>query len=235
MLRLDGVSASYGPIAALHDVSLSIDEGQIVCLLGANGAGKSSTLRLISGLLRPTDGTVEFAGERIDRYSPERIVATGISHVPEGRQLFTDLTVRENLVLGAYTRKDGGAARSDLQRMFGYFPVLERKQEEVAGSLSGGEQQMLAMARGLMCRPRLLLLDEPSIGLAPIIAQEIFRILTRVNHEDGLTVLVVEQNASLALSVAHFGYVLETGRIVIGEPAAALKQNQAVRQSYLGY
>jgi branched-chain amino acid transport system ATP-binding protein len=235
MLRLEGVSASYGPIEALHDVTLSVDERQIVCLLGANGAGKSSTLRLISGLLRPGDGSVEFAGERIDRYSPERIVASGISHVPEGRQLFTDLTVRENLLLGAYTRKDGGAAKGDLQRMFGYFPVLERKQQEVAGSLSGGEQQMLAMARGLMSRPKLLLLDEPSIGLAPLIAQEIFRIIDRVNKEDGLTVLVVEQNASLALSVGHFGYVLETGRIVIGESAEALKKNESIRQSYLGY
>jgi branched-chain amino acid transport system ATP-binding protein len=235
MLRVEGVSASYGPIEALHDVSLSVEERQIVCLLGANGAGKSSTLRLISGLLRPGKGAVEFAGERIDRYSPERIVASGISHVPEGRQLFTDLTVRENLILGAYTRKDGAGAKSDLQRMFGYFPVLERKQQEVAGSLSGGEQQMLAMARGLMSRPKLLLLDEPSIGLAPLIAQEIFRIIDRINKEDGLTVLVVEQNASLALSVGHFGYVLETGRIVIGEPADALRKNESIRQSYLGY
>jgi branched-chain amino acid transport system ATP-binding protein len=235
MLKLENVSASYGPIAALHDVTLTIEEHQIVCLLGANGAGKSSTLRLISGLLRPSSGIVEFAGERIDRYHPERIVAMGISHVPEGRQLFSDLTVEENLLLGAYTRKAGSETRDDVQRMFEYFPVLERKQKEVAGSLSGGEQQMLAMARGLMGRPKLLLLDEPSIGLAPLIAQEIFRIMQRVNQEDAVTVLVVEQNASLALSIAHFGYVLETGRIVIGEPAAELKENEAVRQSYLGY
>jgi branched-chain amino acid transport system ATP-binding protein len=235
MLRLESVSASYGPVAALQKVTLEVEERQIVCLLGANGAGKSSTLRVISGLLRPSNGTIEFAGERIDRMSPEDIVSSGLSHVPEGRQLFTDLTVHENLLLGAYTRRDGNATKVDVQRMFGFFPVLERKQREPAGSLSGGEQQMLAMARGLMCRPRLLLLDEPSIGLAPLIAQEIFRIIQRINQEDGLTVLVVEQNASLALGVAHFGYVLETGRIVIGEPAGQLRENQAVRQSYLGY
>src|SRR5437870_663330 len=176
MLRVSGLRAGYGPVTALHDVSLEVAQGQIVTLLGANGAGKTSTLRAISGLVRPTNGTIEFMGRRIDRRSAERIVSMGISHVPEGRQLFTHLTVIDNLMLGAYTRRDGKGIRPDLDRVFEYFPILGLRRKQDAGSLSGGEQQMLAIARGLMSRPRLLLLDEPSLGLAPIFVRDIFAI-----------------------------------------------------------
>ena len=235
MLKLEGISASYGPVRALQAVSIEVAEGKIVSLLGANGAGKSSTLRVISGLLRPSDGTVDFLGERIERAAPEHIVGLGVSHVPEGRQLFTDLTVHENLLLGGYIRRNGADTKRYVERMFQYFPVLGRRRQQHAGSLSGGEQQMLAMARGLMSRPRLLLLDEPSLGLAPLIAKEIFGIIRQINQEDNVTVLLVEQNASLALSVSHFGYVLETGRVVIAETAARLREDETVRRSYLGY
>ena len=235
MLKLNGVSAAYGPVAALHDVSLEVGEGQIVTILGANGAGKSSILRVISGLLRPTGGSVEFLGERIDRRSPDALVSLGISHVPEGRELFADLTVLENLPLGAYVRRDGDGIKRDLDRMYERFPVLAQRRQQAAGSLSGGEQQMLAVARGLMSRPRLLLLDEPSLGLAPLIVREIFRIFQTINQEDKVTILLVEQNATLALSVAQHGYVLETGRVVFDGSAAHLKQDETVRRSYLGY
>ncbi len=234
MLKLSNVKAAYGPIAALHDVSINVSEGQIVTLLGANGAGKSSTLRVVSGLLRPTAGTVEFLGRRIDRRSAESVVSLGMSHVPEGRQLFTDLTVLENLRLGAYTRSDGNGVKEDIDRMSQYFPILEQRRDQAAGSLSGGEQQMLAIARGLMSRPRLLLLDEPSLGLAPLIVQEIFRILQTINEEDNVTILLVEQNASIALSIADYGYVLETGRVVLEDKAELLRGSEAVRRSYLG-
>ena len=235
MLKLNAVSAAYGPVAALHDVSLEVGEGQIVTILGANGAGKSSTLRVISGLVRPTGGSVEFLGERIDRRSPEALVSLGISHVPEGRELIADLTVLENLQLGAYVRRDGGGIKRDLDRMYERFPVLAQRRQQAAGSLSGGEQQMLAVARGLMSRPRLLLLDEPSLGLAPLVMREIFRIFKTINQEDKVTILLVEQNATLALSIAQHGYVLETGRIVFDDSAARLKQDETVRRSYLGY
>ncbi len=234
MLKLSEVSASYGPIQALRGVSLEVSEGQIVALLGANGAGKSSTLRVISGILRPSDGLVQFLGAPIQRRSPESIVSMGISHVPEGRELFTELTVQENLRLGAYTRRDG-AINADIERIFTYFPILADRQKQPAGSLSGGEQQMLAIARGLMARPKLLLLDEPSLGLAPTIVQEIFRIIRAINREEGLTVLLVEQNATMALSISQYGYVLETGSIVLEAEAAELKENETVRHSYLGY
>ncbi len=235
MLRLSNVSASYGPVVALADISLSVDEGQIVTLLGANGAGKTSTLRVISGLIRPSSGTIEFLGKRIDRHSAESIVSRGISHVPEGRQLFTDLTVFENLVLGAYTRRDSGGVKRDMDRVCEYFPILARRRGQPAGSLSGGEQQMLAIARGLMSRPRLLLLDEPSLGLGPIIVREIIDIIQTINREEKVTILLVEQNASLALSIAHHGFVLETGRIVLADAVGALRDNETVRRSYLGY
>ena len=235
MLKLNGVSAAYGPVVALHDVSLEVGEGQIVTILGANGAGKSSTLRVISGLLRPTGGSVEFLGERIDRRSPEALVSLGISHVPEGRELFADLTVLENLRLGAYVRRDGADIKRDLDRMYEHFPVLAERRQQAAGSLSGGEQQMLAVARGLMSRPRLLLLDEPSLGLAPLVMREIFRIFQTINQEDKVTILLVEQNATLALSIAQHGYVLETGRVVFDGSAARLKEDETVRRSYLGY
>ena len=235
MLKLNGVSAAYGPVVALHDVSLEVGEGQIVTILGANGAGKSSTLRVISGLLRPTGGSVEFLGERIDRHSPEALVSLGISHVPEGRELFADLTVLENLRLGAYVRRDNDEIKRDLDRMYERFPVLAERRQQAAGSLSGGEQQMLAVARGLMSRPRLLLLDEPSLGLAPLVMREIFRIFQTINQEDKVTILLVEQNATLALSIAQHGYVLETGRVVFDGSAARLKEDETVRRSYLGY
>ena len=234
MLKVSEISASYGPIQALREVSLEVGEGQIVALLGANGAGKSSTLRAISGLLRLSSGSIEFLGKPIHRRSPESIVSLGISYVPEGRELFTELTVEENLRLGAYTRRDG-AIRDDIQRIFGYFPPLAERRKQPAGSLSGGEQQMLAIGRGLMARPNLLLLDEPSLGLAPTVVQEIFQIITAINREEGLAVLLVEQNATMALRVSQFGYVLETGRIVLAADAAELKENATVRRSYLGY
>jgi branched-chain amino acid transport system ATP-binding protein len=234
LLKVSDVSASYGPIQALRAVSLEVSKGQIVALLGANGAGKSSTLKVISGILRPSDGSVEFLGKPIHRRSPESIVSLGISYVPEGRELFTELTVEENLRLGAYTRRDG-AIRDDIQRIFGYFPPLAERRKQPAGSLSGGEQQMLAIGRGLMARPNLLLLDEPSLGLAPTVVQEIFQIITTINREEGLAVLLVEQNATMALRVSQFGYVLETGRIVLAADAAELKENATVRHSYLGY
>jgi branched-chain amino acid transport system ATP-binding protein len=234
LLRVSDVSASYGPIQALRDVSLEVSEGQIVALLGANGAGKSSTLKVISGILRPSGGSVEFLGQPIHRRSPESVVSLGISHVPEGRELFTDLTVEENLRLGAYTRRDS-AIKEDIQRIFAYFPPLAERRKQPAGSLSGGEQQMLAIGRGLMAQPKLLLLDEPSLGLAPTVVQEIFQIIKTISQEEGLTVLLVEQNATMALRVSQYGYVLETGRIVLAADAAELKENETVRRSYLGY
>ena len=235
MLSVHDVHASYGPVAALQGVSLDVPDGGIVAVLGANGAGKTSTLRLVSGIVRPSRGSVEFMGRRIDRHSPERIVGLGISHVPEGRQLFTELTVRENLRLGAYTRKDNRAVKHDMDRVCEYFPILAQRHGQPAGALSGGEQQMLAIARGLMSRPRLLLLDEPSVGLAPLIVREIFRIVQVVNQEEKVSILLVEQNASLALSIASFGYVIETGRIVLGAPSAELREDENVRRAYLGY
>jgi len=234
LLRVSDVSASYGPIQALRGVSLEVTEGQIVALLGANGAGKSSTLKVISGILRPSGGSVEFLGQRIHRRPPESIVSLGISHVPEGRELFAELTVEENLRLGAYTRRDS-AIKGDIQRIFTYFPLLAERRKQPAGSLSGGEQQMLAIGRGLMARPKLLLLDEPSLGLAPTLVQEIFQIIKTISREEGLTVLLVEQNATMALRVSQYGYVLETGRIVLEADAAELKDNETVRRSYLGY
>ncbi len=235
MLTLKGIRASYGPVAALHDVTIEVSEGQIVALLGSNGAGKTSTLRVVSGLLRPNAGAVHFLGRRIDRRSPESIVSLGISHVPEGRQLFTELTVYENLMLGAYTRRDRQQISADLERAYGYFPILAQRRGQPAGSLSGGEQQQLAIARALMSRPRLLLLDEPSLGLAPLIVREIFEIIQTINREQHVTILLVEQDASLALAVAQHGYVLETGRLVISESSERLREDENLRRSYLGY
>ncbi len=234
MLRLEGVSAAYGRIQALRGVSLEVPAGSIVALLGANGAGKTTTLRVISGLLRPTGGAVYFEGRRIDRLPAEAIVRLGVSHVPEGRQVFAELTVGENLILGAYARRDRQKIPADLDRVFGLFPVLRERRKQPAGTLSGGEQQMLAIGRALMARPRLLLLDEPSLGLAPMVVREIFRTIRRINSE-GTTVLLVEQDANLALQVARFAYVLQTGQVVLSGPAAELRQNEAVRRSYLGY
>jgi branched-chain amino acid transport system ATP-binding protein len=235
LLKIKEVTASYGPIQALRGVSLEVREGQIVALLGANGAGKSTTLKVISGILRPSGGSVEFLGQRIHRRPPEAIVSMGISHVPEGRQLFTELTVEENLLLGAHTRRDRRGVKRDMDRVQEYFPLLAERQKQPAGSLSGGEQQMLAIGRGLMARPKLLLLDEPSLGLAPTLVQEIFQIIKVISREEGLTVLLVEQNATMALRVSGYGYVLETGRIALAADAAALREDETVRRSYLGY
>ena len=234
ILRVSGVEAHYGRIRALKEVSLEVPEGGVVALLGANGAGKTTTLRAISGLLRPTRGSVEFAGRRIDRLSAERLVREGIAHVPEGRQIFPDLTVRENLRLGTYTRRDRQMIADDLRRVYGYFPRLEQRVGQLGGTLSGGEQQMLAIARALMARPRLLLLDEPSLGLAPLLVQEIFRIITEIRAA-GTTVLLVEQNVNMALTVADYGYVLEGGRVALADYSAALRQREEVQRSYLGH
>jgi branched-chain amino acid transport system ATP-binding protein len=234
MLSLRDIHASYGPVLALQGVSLDVPAGGIVAVLGANGAGKSSTLRAISGLLRPAQGSIEFDGHRIDHMPPERIVQLGISHVPEGRQTFTELTVLENLRLGAFSRRDGAAVKSDIDRVFGYFPVLGERRKQQAGLLSGGEQQMLAIGRALMAKPRLLLLDEPSLGLAPMLVREIFRIVQAINVAEGLTILAVEQDAKLALSIAQHGYLLETGRVVLDGSSESLQGNEMVRRVYLG-
>ncbi|MCH7510730.1 MAG: ABC transporter ATP-binding protein [Chloroflexi bacterium] len=235
MLNVSDLHVAYGPVLAVRGISLTVPKGQIVALLGANGAGKSSTLRTISGLQRPTHGTIEFEGRRIDNIPAERIVQMGISQVPEGRQIFTDLTVMENLRLGAYTRHDGDGIKRDLDRTFTYFPVLGERRGQTAALLSGGEQQMLAIGRALMAKPSLLLLDEPSLGLAPMLVREIFRIVKAINEEEGLTILLVEQNANLALEIANEAYVLETGQVVLEGSAEELRGNEAVRRSYLGY
>ena len=235
MLKLTDVVAQYGPIRALQGISIDVPAGQVVTILGANGAGKSTTLRTISGLLRPTAGAIEFDGKRIDGRAPESIVELGISHAPEGRQIFTQLTVLENLRLGSYARRDKKAVKEDLEEVFSYFPRLRERTKQVAGTLSGGEQQMLAIGRALMARPRLLLLDEPSLGLAPLLVRDIFRIIAQINRDHGTTILLVEQDAITALSIAHYGYVLETGRVVVANQAEALRNDEALRRSYLGY
>jgi branched-chain amino acid transport system ATP-binding protein len=234
MLKVNEVYASYGPVVALRGVSLHVPEGGIVSILGANGAGKSSALRAISGLVRISRGSIEFMGKRIDHLLPEKIVQMGISQVPEGRQIFGELSVEENLRLGAYTRRDGDGVRKDTQRIYDYFPVLAERRKQTALTLSGGEQQMLAIGRALMARPRLLLLDEPSLGLAPLVTREIFEIIQAINGE-GVTVLLVEQNARIALGIAQFGYVLETGVVALADTSETLRQNEDVRRSYLGY
>ena len=234
LLTVNELEAYYGRVCALHSVSLEVAEGSVAALLGANGAGKTTTLRVISGLLRPTRGSVEFDGKRIDGSNPDRLVRAGIVQVPEGRQIFADLTVRENLLLGGYARRDGGSARQESQRVFDYFPRLGERQQQRAGTLSGGEQQMLAIGRALMARPRLLLLDEPSLGLAPLLVKEIFRVIGDIRAA-GTTVLLVEQNAHMALSVADHAYVLETGRVILADRSAALRQREEVQRAYLGH
>jgi len=233
LLEASGLHAWYGETKVLHGLDFVVDEGGVTALLGANGAGKTTTLRAICGMIR-TEGSVEFAGARIDGVATETIVRRGIAHVPDGRGTFMELTVDENLRLGAYTRRDREVA-ADFQRVFGYFPKLEERRNQQAGTLSGGEQQMLAIARGLMLRPKLLLLDEPSFGLAPLIVRDIFAIMRRINEDDGVSILVVEQNASLALAISDRAYLLETGRIVMSGPAAEIGRDEAVRRSYLGY
>jgi branched-chain amino acid transport system ATP-binding protein len=233
-LAVSGLKAFYGDIEALHGLDFTLDEGGITTLLGANGAGKTTTLRAICGTVR-TAGDISFAGRRIGGRATEDIVRLGIAHVPEGRGTFTRLTVEENLQLGAITRADRPAVEADMARVYGHFPRLEERRTQQAGTLSGGEQQMLAVGRALMLRPKLLLLDEPSFGLAPLVVEELFAILRRVNEETRVGMLLVEQNAALALDLASHAYLLETGRIVMAGPAAAIREDEAVRRSYLGY
>ncbi len=234
LLEVRDVEARYGPIVALHDVSLSVEEGEIVALLGANGAGKTTTLRAISGSVRKS-GQVVYAGKDVSKSSPERLAKLGVAHVPEGRGLFPELSVWENLRMGAYTRRDRRAIKSDLEQVAGVFPWMGRRRGQQAGTLSGGEQQMLALARALVSKPRLLLLDEPSLGLAPIVVQELFRVVRERNEQDGLTVLVVEQNANIALAASHRAYVLEVGRVAVEGASDELRRHEGVRRSYLGY
>ncbi len=234
LLEAIGLHAWYGETKALHGLDFAVEEGGVTALLGANGAGKTTTLRAICGMIR-TEGEIHFNGARIDGQATETIVGRGIAHVPDGRGTFMELTVEENLRLGAYTRRDKAALARDFQRVFQYFPRLQERRRQQAGTLSGGEQQMLAIARALLLGPKLLLLDEPSFGLAPLIVREIFEIMHRINRDDGVSILVVEQNASLALAIADRAYLLETGRIVMSGPAKEIGRDEAVRRSYLGY
>ena len=233
LLELRDVEARYGPVQALHGISLDVPEGEIVAVLGANGAGKTTTLRAISGTVRRT-GEISLGGRRL-RGGPEAAARAGIAHVPEGRGTFTELTVQENLRLGAYTRRDRAGIKTDLERMGEWFPWVAERRDQEAGTLSGGEQQMLALGRALMARPRLLLLDEPSLGLAPMVVREFFRIVRELNEREGLTVLVVEQDARIALRTAARAYVLEVGRVALAGSSEELQENESVRRSYLGY
>jgi branched-chain amino acid transport system ATP-binding protein len=232
LLALRDVDARYGPIHALHGVTLTVEEGEIVALLGANGAGKTTTLRAISGTVRRT-GTLEFAGRTLGRRGPESVARLGIAHVPEGRGTFSELTVWENLRLGAYVRR--GSLNADAARVLEYFPWISSRRTQQAGTLSGGEQQMLALARAVMQRPRLLLLDEPSLGLAPLVVAEIFRIVQELVKREGTTVLLVEQNARSSLAVSDRAYVLEVGRVAVEGASAELAEDESIRRSYLGY
>jgi branched-chain amino acid transport system ATP-binding protein len=233
LLELDNVKTSYGNIRALKGISMAVEEGEIVCLIGSNGAGKSTTLMTISGVLIPSEGDVIYQGQSIAAMRPDHIVQVGICQVPEGRMIFPMLTVMENLDLGAYLRKDKEGIKEDLERVFQLFPVLRERLKQLGGTLSGGEQQMLAIARALMARPKLLLLDEPSLGLAPILVDAIFDIIRQIN-DMGTTILLVEQNAQLALQFSHRGYVLETGRIALSDTSANLLENDQVKKAYLG-
>jgi branched-chain amino acid transport system ATP-binding protein len=233
LLEVDRLDVYYGAIHALKGLSLCVEEGEVVTLIGANGAGKSTTLKTISGLLRPREGTVRFAGQEISRIPPDQIVALGLSQAPEGRRVFQNMSVRENLELGAFTRRDTAAIKADLEEVLTLFPRLKERLSQQAGTLSGGEQQMLAMGRALMARPKLLLLDEPSLGLAPFLVKDIFRIIGEINRR-GTTVLLVEQNAHMALEAAGRGYVLETGEVVLADTGQALLNNPQVQQAYLG-
>jgi branched-chain amino acid transport system ATP-binding protein len=234
ILDVRGLHAQYGPTKVLHGMDFGVEEGGITTILGANGAGKTTTLRAVCGMVR-TQGEIAFAGQRIDGCATESIVRLGVAHVPDGRGTFVDLSVEENLRLGAYTRRDKAEVGADFERMYGYFPRLKERRLQQAGTLSGGEQQMLAVSRALMLRPRLLLLDEPSFGLAPRIVQELFEIFRAINQRDRVSMLVVEQNAALALQLADQAYLLETGRVVISGSAEAIRGDEAVRRSYLGY
>jgi branched-chain amino acid transport system ATP-binding protein len=234
LLEVEGLKAQYGWTKVLHGIGFAVEDGGITTILGANGAGKTTTLRAVCGMVR-TAGEIRFDGQRIAGRATEDIVRLGIAHVPEGRGTFTQLTVEENLRLGAYARREKGALARELARVCDYFPVLGERRRQIAGSLSGGEQQMLAVGRALMLRPRLLLLDEPSLGLAPLVVREIFRIVRTINREERVSVLLVEQNAATALDLADHAYLLETGRVVISGPSAELRRDDAIRRAYLGY
>jgi branched-chain amino acid transport system ATP-binding protein len=234
MLEVRNLAVRYGGIQALHDLSLSVPEGSIVTLVGANGAGKSTTLRTISGLVPPASGSIRFSGEEIARWPAHRIVAAGLAHVPEGRLVFPDLSVRENLMMGAYLRRDRKEIAADLEWVGEFFPRLRERITQQAGTLSGGEQQMLAIGRALMGRPRCLMLDEPSLGIAPLLVETIFARLVDLNKERGMTMLLVEQNASLALKVSHYAYVLETGTIHLEGPSQEVRNRPEVQAAYLG-
>jgi branched-chain amino acid transport system ATP-binding protein len=234
LLELRDVKARYGPIRALHGVSLTVDEGEVVSILGANGAGKTTTLRAISGAVRKS-GDVAFDGRSIAKRAPESVARLGVAHVPEGRGLFGELTVWENLRMGAYVRGERKTFKQEAPRVLGYFPWLEARKNQEAGTLSGGEQQMLSLARALVSRPRLLMLDEPSLGLAPTVVQELFAIVTQLNADEGLSVLVVEQNANIALEASARAYVLEVGKVAVEGTSDELRRHEGVRRSYLGY
>jgi branched-chain amino acid transport system ATP-binding protein len=233
MLELKSIESYYGKIQALKGIDLEVPEGGIVAILGANGAGKSTTLKTISGLIQPQQGQILFQGQSIHKKEPHQIVRLGICQVPEGRDIFMGLTVQENLKMGAFTRNDSKAVQNDMERIFQSFPILKERARQQAGTLSGGEQQMLAIARGLMSNPKLMLLDEPSLGLAPLMVEEIFRIIAEINKE-GVTILLVEQNANMALQTAQYGYVMETGNVALHDSAENLIQNDYVRKVYLG-
>lgn len=234
MLEINNLVVNYGAIVALHGISLSVPDGKIVTLIGANGAGKTTTLKTISGLLKPGGGKILYDGQNLAGLPPHQIVARGISQSPEGRMVFANLTVLENLQLGAYLQKDRHVIRRELERVFALFPRLKEREKQIAGTLSGGEQQMLAIGRALMSRPKLLLLDEPSLGLAPLLVKTIFETIVEINREQGLTILLVEQNANLALEISHFGYVLETGKVVLQGDSRELRQNPQIKNAYLG-
>jgi branched-chain amino acid transport system ATP-binding protein len=234
LLQVSDLHAGYGPLTVLHGIGFEVEEGGITTLLGANGAGKTTTLRAVCGMVRGR-GSMKLAGEALLGKATEDIVRRGVAHVPDGRGTFLELTTEENLRVGAYTRSDRAQVAQDMERCYDYFPRLKERRNQQAGTLSGGEQQMLAISRALMLRPRLLLLDEPSFGLAPLVVQEIFRIMQRIRGEQRVSILLVEQNASLALDVADHAYLLETGRVVLGGPSSVVKADEAVRKSYLGY
>ena len=234
MLEINNLTVNYGAIAALQGVSLQVQPGDIVTLIGANGAGKTTTLRAISGLLRPASGEILYQGRNITRLPPHQIVKLGISHVPEGRMVFANLTVHENLMMGAYLQTDKGVISRELDYVFNIFPRLQEREKQIAGTLSGGEQQMLAIGRALMSKPKFLMLDEPSLGIAPLLVKTIFEKIVEINRTQGITILLVEQNANLALEVSRFGYVLETGRILLQDESALLRRNPLVKSAYLG-
>jgi branched-chain amino acid transport system ATP-binding protein len=234
MLRLTDVDTFYGPIQALKQISLTVEEGEIVSLLGGNASGKSTTMKTILGLVKPRRGTVEFLGKRIEKLPPSAIVKSGISPVLEARRLFPYLTVYENLLMGAYTRPDTKVIREDVERIYGFFPMVKERNKQLASTLSGGEQQMVAIARALMARPRLLIMDEPSMGLSPLFVGKVFEIIQEINHKEGVTIFLVEQNANMALSIANRGYVLQTGEIVLADTAQNLLHNPLMQKAYLG-